>query len=278
MIIVRTMARRFPNWDASVKVAFALAIILMIFLVALGFGGPRQIQFPARIGAFGLLVTLQVLFLWANRRDVSPYHQAQRHFVAGDFQSARSILEEIPESSRVSVDALVLLGNCYRHLGMYEKSRRALEQALQVKPKHHLALFSRGKLSLVLGDYAHAAETLAKALEAGSPDIVRFELGQAYFLHGDHERAVPQLQAIASHVEDDPHLTLLLKYYLHCMSVAERPSLESTLAGLDHWRQETRKHTTTPYGEAIRLAIDDLAGGSVSSKGKALGNHDSLPK
>ena len=93
MMTMRYLARRLPELDAPVKFAVALAVILLILLLVLGFGGPQAIQTPARFGAFGLLVSLQVLFLWANRRDISPYHQAQKKFIDGDFRSARSILE-----------------------------------------------------------------------------------------------------------------------------------------------------------------------------------------
>ncbi len=258
MIIMRDLARSLSQWDGHAKFALVLALSLLILLVALGFGGPREIQLPARLGAFGLLVTLQVLFLWANRRDISPYHQAQAYFIAGDYQTARSILEGIPESSRVSVDALVLLGNCYRHLGRYEKSRAALGRALEIKPDHHLALFSRGKLDLVAGEYIGAAEMILKSLDAGAPKIVRFELGQAYFLHGDYKRAMSQLNAVCTDLADDLPQKLLICHYLNRMGESGRPSTDLTRAGIDHWREEAKKYNTTPYGEAIRLAVDEL--------------------
>ncbi|MCY3781091.1 MAG: tetratricopeptide repeat protein [Chloroflexi bacterium] len=261
MIIMRDLARRLPEWDAPVKFALALALALLILLVALGFFGPREIRVPARVGAFGLLVTLQVLFLWANRRDISPYHQAQNCFVAGDYQAARIILEGIPETSRVSVDALVLLGNCYRHLGLFEKSSAALEQSLQLKPNHHLALFSRGKLSLVLGEYASAAEMISRALRAGAPGIVRFELGQAHMLSGERERALSQFRAVETELADDPALTLAIRHYLNRLGERERPSAELTRAGISHWREEATKYETTPYGEEVRLLLDELENG-----------------
>ncbi len=258
MIILRDLARRLPEWDASVKLALALAVVLLIFLLALGFGGPQEIQLPARIGAFGLLATLQILFIWANRRDISPYHQAQSHFVAGDYQAARSTLEGIPESSRVSVDALVLLGNCYRHLSLFEQSGAALGRALQIKPRHHLALFSRGKLSLVLGDYANAADMIQKALAAGAPDIVRFELGQAYFYSGDYKEATNQLKSVLADKPDDPPLTLLSRFYLYGMGESEMPGEAMTRAGIDHWREEANKYESTPYGVSISRVVSEL--------------------
>lgn len=258
MIFLRDSARRLPEWDAPVKFALALALSLLIVLVALGFGGPQEIRFPARIGAFGLLVTLQGLWLWANRRDISPYHQAQSHFIDGDYQAARNILESIPESSRVSVDALVLLGNCYRHLGLYDKCGDTLAQALQMKPNHHLALFSRGKLRLVLGDYDRAASSILLALDAGAPQIVRFELGQAYFLQGEFKQAAPQLSAAAAALAGDPAPTLLTSLYLFRIGESERPGAELIHAGIDHWRAEAERYRKFPYGEALRGSVEEL--------------------
>ena len=258
MIILRDLARRLPEWDAPVKLALALAVALLILLITLGFGGPQEIQLPARIGAFGLLVTLQVLFLWANRRDISPYHQAQSYFVAGDYQAARSALEGIPESSRVSVDALVLLGNCYRHLSLFEQSGAALGRALQIKPYHHLALFSRGKLNLVLGEYASAADMIQKALAADAPDIVRFELGQAYFHAGERIDATKELKSVLAANLDDPPLALLIRYYLYRLGESEMPGEELTRAGIGHWRDEANKYESTPYGESMGLIVGEL--------------------
>ena len=258
MILLRDLGRRLPEWDAPVKLALALALALLLLLGALGFWGPREVRVPARVGGFGLLITLQVLFLYANRRDISPYHQAQECFVAGDYQAARAILEGIPETSRESVDALILLGNCYRHLGSFEKSAAALERSLQLKPDHHLALFSRGKLSLVLGEYGSAAANIARALDAGAPSIVRFELGQAHMLAGERELAVAQFRAVEPELADDPALALALRQYLHRLGERERPSVDMTRAGIFHWRGEAKKYAMTPYGEDLRLLLDEL--------------------
>ena len=44
-----------------------------------------------------------------------------------------------------------------------------------------------GKLRLVRGDYALAGAYLERALEVGAPEMVRFELGQCYYLSGERE-------------------------------------------------------------------------------------------
>ena len=257
MIALWDMARRLPQWDRSVKLGIALAVALFIPLLALSFGGPESIRLPARVGAFGTLITAQLLFLWANRRDISPYHQAQQHFIAGDFKRARTLLESIPEASRVSVDALVLLGNCYRHLGMYDSSRAALEKALELKPAHHLARFSRGRLCLVEGDYAQAAKWISSALEAGSPDSVRFDLGLANYLLGDFAAASAHFIAAAPHLAEDPPQRLLLEFYLYRINGSGLPSADLHRDGKQHWLDEAAKHET-PYGQALRRALAEL--------------------
>lgn len=256
--VARDLTRRLPEWDASAKLSLAIAIALLLLLFAVGFTGPAAIQFPARIGAFLLLVTIQLLFLWGNRRDASPYHQAQQRFVAGDYPGARDLLERMPDRGRASVDALVLLGNSYRHLAQYDSAQAALSQALAIKPKHDLALFSMGKLNLVRGEYAAACEFIERAIIAGAPDVVRFELGQARFLLGEAAVATQQLTAARATLADDPTQSLLLQYYLCELSAGDMPSGDFNGEHILHWRQEARKFADTPYGAHLSAVVSDL--------------------
>ena len=100
--VARDLTRRLPEWETPAKISLAIALPLLIILLGIGFFGPESLQLPARLGAFGLLITIQLLFLWSNRRDASPYHQAQQHFIAGEYQAARELLEAIPERGRAS--------------------------------------------------------------------------------------------------------------------------------------------------------------------------------
>ncbi len=258
MMLMRDVVRRLPGWDAPVKLSLALALLLFIVVLALGIGGPQTVQLPARIGAFGLLVTAQLIFLWGNRREISPYHKAQQHFIAGEYQVARLMLEAIPESSGESVDALVLLGNCYRRLALFEKSRAALERALQLKPQHHLALFSAGKLNLVCGEYSEARDSILRALDAGAPEIVRFELGQASLLLGDKDGAGMHFNGVREEIADQPAQMLLLQYYQFCLGEAERPDQRLIREGIDHWRDDAKKYVGTMYGDHLQLASEKL--------------------
>ena len=254
----RDLLRRLPAWDAPVRLSFAIAVFMLLLLLLLGFGGPRDIQLPARVGAFGLLVTTQLIFLWGNRRDASPYHEAQKHFIAQDYQAARDVLEGMPQAGRASVDALVLLGNTYRNLGQFDKSRLALDRALALNPIHHLALFSAGKLRLVIGEYATAVDFIFRALEAGAPEIVKFELGQACYLLGDSGRAKQHFADARAVLADDPAQTLLLQYYLHVMLAGEMPSNGLIRYNIEVWQQEILRYHGTPYGLHLLEVVDKL--------------------
>ncbi|MCY3797500.1 MAG: tetratricopeptide repeat protein [Chloroflexi bacterium] len=251
----RDLTRRLPKWERPAKASLAIALPLLILLLGIGFFGPESVQLPARLGAFGLLITIQLLFLWANRRDASPYHQAQQHFIAGEYQAASDLLETMPERERASVDALVLLGNTYRNLGNFGLAQAALNHALELNSRHHLALFSAGKLQLVQGNYLEASEYFKRAIQAGAPALVRFELGQAHFLLGDHDEALRHLKAARPALADDPAQSLLLQYHLHTMHGSDMPASEFIQENIQFWRAEALKYSETPYGARLAEAI-----------------------
>ena len=252
------LAQRVPEWDLASKAALGLGIALLLPLLLLGFLGPEPVQLPAKVGAFGLLLTIQFLVLWGNRRVISPYHRAQQHFINGDYMNARDILERVPESGRPSVDALVLLGNVYRHLGQFDQSRAALEHALGLKPDYHFALYGLGKLSLVTGGYEAAGHLIAKALLSGAPDVVQFDLGQAFYLLGNDEKSNHYFNNIRATVDDEPAQSMLLGYYRYQMGTGKRPSNRSIRDHIRFWQQEAMKYRQTPYGAALQKDVDVL--------------------
>ncbi len=254
----RDLTRRLPEWERSTKLSLAIAAPLLLFMLALGVFGPSEMQFPARIGAFGLLVTIQLLFLYANRRQASPYHEAQQRFIAGDYDAARAILESLPDRGRASADALILLGNTYRHLGQYESSRAALTRALTIKPESHLGLFSLGKLHLVQGDYADACVLFERAIKAGAPEIIRFEWGQALYLLGDHDKASERMLDASVAIAEDPALMLLVEYYHWLMDAGSQPDEQSIREQLPQWRNDARKYAGTPYGDHLSKVVREL--------------------
>ena len=256
--LLRHVLRRFPDWDRASKLSLALALFLLICLLALGFGGPAQLQFPARIGAFGCLLTAQLLFFWGNRRSVSPYHQAQRQYMQGEYEAARAILEAMPRGTRQSVDALILLGHCYRQLGQFESAGAAIDHALELKPGYHYALFAKGKLSLVSGSFVEAARELAEASEAGAPDVTLFELGQAAWMAGDEDAARLHLRRFLMADSDEEAKIMLSRHYLHAMGAGEaNPQSKPHL--IQHWRDAAERYADTAYGAVLQRDIEALA-------------------
>jgi len=256
--LVRDLRQRVPQWDTPSKIALISGLILFPLLLLIGFAGPEPIQIPARVGAFGLLLTLQLIILWGNRKSLSPYHQAQEYFMHSDYESAREILEQLPYKDSPSVDALILLGNTYRHLGMFEQSQEVLEHALSLKPDYHFGLYGMGKLQLVMGQYGDASNFITKALSQGAPDVVQFDLGQAYYLVGDMERATHHFNNIVSIIQDEPSQYLLVQYYLHQMGQQEQPSDQLIQNNVSYWQNEADKYHATPYGQALQADVDTL--------------------
>jgi tetratricopeptide (TPR) repeat protein len=259
--LVRSLQKRVPTWDTPSRLAFFSGVILLLFMLILGFLGPEAVRIPARVGAFGLLLTLQLVILWGNRRLISPYHEAQHHFINGEYSLASDILEQIPLDDKISVDALILLGNTYRHLGQYDDSISVINRALELKPEYHFALYGMGKTLLVTGLYEDASNFITKALSQGAPDVVQFDIGYAYYLLGDYQRSSHHFTNILSLVEDEPSQLLFVQYCLYKMQVGDQPSNRLILNHLEYWRDEATKYRSTPYGMALQSDIDALTMG-----------------
>ena len=121
MGILIGLIKQIRLWDTSARVALVVDLVMLaITLIILSTSA--ALRTPAMIGAAGLLIALQVIFLWGNRSMITPYTLAQRHFMDGEFEQARTILkrdiDELTENGKTpAIDTLVLLGNTYRILG-----------------------------------------------------------------------------------------------------------------------------------------------------------------
>jgi len=257
-MMLRELARRTQGWDTPLKLALGLALLLLALLLGLAFGGPAPVQLPARIGAFGLLLALQLLFFYGNRRDISPYHSARERFIAGDYEAARSILEALPENAPQSVDALVLLGNSYRRLGQLRQAQAALTQAVARKPQHPVALYSMGKLELVQGKFAAAQTHIEAARAAGAPDELRLELGQLCLLQGQTAQALQHFLSLRGAFEQEPAQALLRDAYLHELGEGAAPSTERLRAASAIWQAEAQTFYNSAYGEHLTQLLQAM--------------------
>lgn len=249
--------KMFRQWERPVQVGFVLALILSLVVLAVVLTGPRDLRQPAMIGLIGLVIALQVIFMWANRGLVTPFTRAQRAYLAGDLETACRLLEALHDEGAASVQALTLLGNAYRQLGELERSERVLLEALEVEPNHYFPLYGFGRTLLVEGRYSEAAEMLRRAAEAGAPGVVQLDLGEVLYRQDEKESAREALIAGLPAAEDAPR-RLMGAYLLYRMGSAEPPDPELIQQGLVFWQANAERFAATPYGQALAQDIETM--------------------
>lgn len=247
---VAVFIHRFRQWERPAQVGLALALALLVVVLLAAAVGPAGWRQPALIGAFGLLLAAQVIFMWANRHMVTPFTRAQRLYLAEEFDAARQLLEDLAAAGKPDVRGLTLLGNTYRQLGRLDESQEALTKALTLDPADPFPLYGFGRTLLVKGLYSEAAETFDRALAAGAPSITTIDLGEALYRQGreDQARSVLQTNRAAAH---EPHRSLLVDYLLYRLGAGGPPAREQVQAGLPFWMDSARRFQHTPYGQML---------------------------
>lgn len=244
------LLRSFRAWEISSRVALVAAFVLLaVTLLALLFG-PQNLRQPALIGFVGLIFAIQLIFMWGNRGMVTAYTQAQRAYLAEDFDSARQILETLSVNGKSDVRSLTLLGNTYRQLGMLDKSEEVLTKALELRPLDHFPLYGIGRTLLVKGQYSQAADKIKQALDAGAPPIIQFDLGEALYRIEQLDQARLALRA-AKDVSQEPQRALMSQYLLYRLGDGAPPTAELVALGLPYWQDNALRFRNTPYGQIL---------------------------
>lgn len=247
--LTATFIKQFRAWERPAQIAFVIAAVLLILAgIGVAFGG-QNLRTPTVIGFFGLVIAMQIIILWANRGMVTPFTQAQRHYLAEDFDIARNLLEEVRARGKADMRVLTLLGNTYRQMGDLEQSEAVLLEALNNAPNHHFPRYGIGRTLLVQGRYAEAVEALLRALADDAPAIVRLDAGEALYRMGSSAEAIEQLQLTPA--SDEPQRALLLAYLLYQLGVGARPDAALVDAGLPYWVVTAERYRHTPYGQAL---------------------------
>lgn len=247
----------FRRWDAAARIAMLIAVALLIVAIGVAAFGGQAVRVPALIGIFGLLVVMQATFMWANRGMVTAYTQAQRAYLAEEFETARDLLETLRQSGKADVRELTLLGNTYRQLGLLAQSKTILLEALDKHPEHHFPLYGFGRTLLSEGHYEDAAQTLRRALDAGAPLVVQLDLGEAYYHLQQWEDAIVTLQSAAA-LDQEPYRKLMTVYLLYRLGAGDRPSRTLIESGLSYWQANAERFHLTPYGQALAGDVDAL--------------------
>jgi len=248
MRILVNLLREIPKWDKASQIAVVIAFVLLVIdLVVLS--TVPDVQTPALIGAVGLLLAIQGIFMWGNRNMVTPYTQAQRLFVDGEFEQVVSVLKQyIEEEEHPIIDSLVLLGNAYRNIGQLHESESVLRIALARRKNYHFALYGVAKIRLAKGDYGEAIKHLETALQHGAPDVIRFDLAHAMLRSGNEDEAISIFREFTN--SEETFRALFAQYVLH-VDGGEKPSRQIIEAGLPFWEAEIQRFGDTPYGQSI---------------------------
>lgn len=251
--LIRRLRRDFFYWDRYTRAAFVIGVALLIGALIAGLLAPPQARLLPLAGAGGLLIVLEITILWGNRGMVSAFTQAQRYYLAGNFDAALDILESIHDKADARV--LTLLGNTYRQLGRLDESETVLSEALDKVPDHHYPLYGFGRTLLAKGRYAEAAEAIRRAQEAGAPPVVLADLGEAYYRLERWDEAAAALHAAEG---EEPHRALMVQYLLYRLGEASPPSSELVAAGLPYWQASAQRFQQTPYGVALTRDVQEL--------------------
>lgn len=257
--IIRRIWRDFPTYDPAARYALVVGFgLLIILLLALFFGVP-EFRVYAAIGAGLTVIVMEIAVLWANRRMVTPYTQAQRAYLRGDFDETRRILEAERETGRANMRSLTLLGNTYRQLGLLSKSRAVLSEAVEKGQNHHFPLYGLGRTLLSQGDYAEAFDVLARAVQAGAPPVVQLDVVEALYRAGRFDegahllRTLDQDRTLSEGAE--PHRLLMAALLRHRLLGAPVPSPELVAAGLPFWEAARDRFAGSPYSQALMQDI-----------------------
>jgi tetratricopeptide (TPR) repeat protein len=250
--------RQFASWDRASQIGFILGAVLLLLFVALTLTASLENRPTLLVAAGAMLLVTQGVVLWANRGMVTPLAKAQRAYLAEDYDTVLELLEPLAGTERLGARGWMMLGSAYRQLTQFDKSLAALENVLRLEPNHHFSLYNFGRTLLVRGDYAAAVPSFEAALEAGAPEALRVDLGEALYRLGDYEAARDHLRRAKDAVRDDPPRALWVDVLLYRMGDAERPNDILIRGGLDYWLATAERFHSTPYGTALDQDIAAL--------------------
>jgi len=127
----------------------------------------------------GTLAALALLCVGARLRvSAAPEARARLHAFAGlaahergDFEAARSSLEQALELAPADVELWIQLAAAHERIGAFERSLQALDRAVQHGPQEPLVWYDRALVGLKLDRLEQAALDLERALEL-EPDFL----------------------------------------------------------------------------------------------------------
>ncbi len=258
--ILNRVFRDFSSWERPLRLTITLSLVLLVILTLAILFGPYELRLPACIGAFGLIALSQIAVMLAYRDMVSPLVKAQRYYLANDFESAQSVLEELRSQGKADVRALTVLGNTYRQLGNLEASKGVLYEALDKNPEHQFPLYGIGRTLLSEGDYVGALDALQRALAAGAPDVIRLDLAEAFYRREQYDEAGAMLDVIDIRALDGDPARVLMFEYLKQQVLKSAPIQTLPQDGLPFWEAMAARFSETDYGRDLAVDVARIRG------------------
>ena len=256
--LITGLFQQIREWDPSSQISLIMALVLLIPTALTAFAGPENLRQPATLGTVGLLIVAQVIVMWGNRGMVTPFTKAQRHFLNGEFEQARDILEALIEQGETDVQTLTLLGNTHRQMGQLDASEAILYEARNKYPDHYFPWYGFGRTLLMKGHYEDAAYAIEKSLQLGAQPIVGFDAGEAWYRQDNHEKAIDHLKNAQSYAQSEPHRRLMTAYLLYTLHTDDPPSDDMIRKGLPYWQAQAALFAQTPYGKALAEDISAI--------------------
>jgi tetratricopeptide (TPR) repeat protein len=117
------------------------------------------------------------------------------HYERNDLEPAIECFKRVLKASPQYAKSHNGLGNCYRDQGMLMEAFQSFKTAARLEPKDALYHHNLGLTAMDIGFHDMAVLELesAQALDGRNEDI-QYDLGAAYYLSGDLERAARQYQ------------------------------------------------------------------------------------
>jgi hypothetical protein len=269
MGFVSSFWRDSQAWDRTVKIGVVMSLALLVVLLTLILFAPQQARPAFLIGIVGVVIVMQILIMWGNRHLVTPYARAQQQFLEGDYGAARdtllaSIAETEGKGKRPSIDTLTLLGNTYRNLALLRESEDILTTALQRQPQNPFPLYGFGRTLLAAGRFADAETYFRRAMDAGGPAGMAFDVALAQVLQNSYEAAFPVLRGVVQDTTQDiPRRWMAQRLLPLEQQTPAAFSTDEALFGEVFWQKEAERFASTPYGQLIKqvLKTHDREGG-----------------
>ncbi|MDX2136510.1 MAG: tetratricopeptide repeat protein [Chloroflexota bacterium] len=253
--LYRRWRREFPTWERPVQISMVIALCLLLVMVVLFLGAPDDARQNVLIGIGALTLVTQIIWMYGNRGMVTPVGKAQRAYLRGDYAAVLEALEPQHAAGNADSTTVMLLGNAYRQLGRLDESLAVLSEAVDKYPNHHPSLYGFGRTLIIKGNFAEGADWIERALTAGAPPMLRFDLAEAYYLLGERERAQAALEATDT---SEPQRALMSAYWRWRYANAPAPATTLIEAGIGYWQALTERFAETPYGLAVAQQVYEL--------------------